>query len=529
MKKQLFYGDNLHILREYVKDETIDLVYLDPPFNSKATYNVLFKEKSGEQSEAQITAFDDTWHWNIETENIFQELVMTAQPNIVEMMNSFRNFIGTNDMMAYLTMMAPRLIELHRVLKDTGSIYLHCDTTASHYLKILLDTIFGFTNFKNEIVWKRTTSHSDGTKYGRNYDVIFFYTKTTDYIWNQQYTEHKEEYIRRFSHKDEDGRRWTDDNLSAKGLSGGGYRYEYKGIEGYWRCPIDTMKKLDEENRLYYTSKGGIRIKRYLDENKGSPVQALWNDINVINSQSGERLGYPTQKPEGLLERIIKSSSNEGDIVLDPFCGCGTAISVAEKLNREWIGIDITHLAVNLMKFRMKDTYGLEPDKDYEIHGEPKDIDGARDLALLDRYQFEWWSVSLIKAKPYGGKKKGADSGIDGVLFFQESDGKARKVIVQIKSGHTSVSHIRDLGRVIEREHAAIGIYICLEEPTKPMIKEAAEMGFYVSQGWGKNYPKCQILTIEQLLHGEEPKIPETQAFHSQAIKVDKDTQQDLF
>ena len=335
----LYYGDNLEILRKYIPDGSVDLIYLDPPFNSNATYNVLFKEPGGRSSEAQISAFEDTWQWTTEgSGRALQELASSAiTPQATkEFVSVLPNFVGQRTAMrAYLTMMAVRLVELRRVLKDTGSLYLHCDPTASHYLKLLLDTIFGANNFRNEIVWKRTSAHNDPGRYGANIDTILFYTRSDTWTWNEIYRPHGEEYIARFRHQDPDGRLWSDDNLTAKGLSGGGYEYEYKGVKSLWRCPLETMQRLDAEGKLHFTRAGGIRLKRYLDENQGIILQALWDDIPPINSQARERLGYATQKPEALLERIIQASSNEGDIVLDPFCGCGTAIVAAQRLNRK--------------------------------------------------------------------------------------------------------------------------------------------------------------------------------------------------
>ena len=355
----LFYGDNLPIMREYLPDESIDLVYLDPPFNSKKTYNVLFKHESGEESEAQMEAFDDTWHWDMSTAALYEELVTQSSAHVSQMISALRQFIGANQMLAYLVMMAARLVELHRILKPTGSMYLHCDPTASHYLKVIMDTVFGPENFRNEVIWKRTTAHSDSKRWGRVHDVLMFYSKTGENTWNKVYTAYEDEYKARFNRLDPDGRRWTDDNLTAKGLSGGGYTYEYKGSTSLWRVPIKTMKRLDDEGRLHFTSGGGIRLKRYLDEMPGRVIQDVVTDIPPINSQAKERLGYPTQKPITLLERIVRASSNPGDIVLDPFCGCGTTIAAAQQLGRQWIGIDITHLAIALQKYRLGTIAGL--------------------------------------------------------------------------------------------------------------------------------------------------------------------------
>jgi len=421
--------------------------------------------------------------------------------------------------------MTIRLIELHRVLKPTGSIYLHCDPTASHYLKVVMDTIFGPKSFRNEIVWKRTSAHSDPGRFGANIDILLFYTKGLKWTWNQLYTDYDERYLKRFRPRDPEGRRWTDYDLSAKGLSGGGYEYEYKGATSLWRVPRETMERLDSEGRLHFTSRGGIRQKRYLDELKGVALQALWEDIPPINSQSKERLGYPTQKPLALLERIIQASSNEGDLVLDPFCGCGTMVVAAHELARAWIGIDITHLAIALMTQRLDDVFGESVE--YEVIGQPVDVRSAKALADQDRFQFEWWALSLIKARPAGGKKKGADKGIDGIIFFvDEAKKKAKKVLVQVKSGHVQASYIRDLCHVVERDKAVMGFLVTLEPPTKPMITEALSAGYYHSPGWNRDYPKIQIRTIEQLLTGEGFDMPPTNITLARAQRESRNTEQ---
>ena len=501
----LYYGDNLDILRLHIPDESVDLVYLDPPFNSNQTYNILFQEKDGTQSASQIKAFGDTWRWDEASACSYEETV-EAGGQVAEAMQAFRKLLGTNDMLAYMSMMAPRLVELRRVMKPTSSLYLHCDSTASHYLKLLLDSIFGPVHFRNEVIWKRTSAHNDPKRYGRNTDTIFYFNKDEQWTWNKQFTKHDEDYLARFRHTDEDGRSWTDDNLTAKGLSGGGYEYEYKGVKSLWRCPEETMERLDREGRLHFTNRGGIRIKRYLDENKGVPLQALWGDIPPINSQSKERLGYPTQKPVALLERIIQASSNEGDIILDPFCGCGTTIAAAQKLDRRWIGIDITQLAISLIRYRLGDAFGK--DCQFEVIGEPTSLPDATALAKQDPYQFQWWALGLVKARP-ADEKKGADRGIDGRLYFHDEGkgGKTKQIIFSVKAGKVTVSHIRDLVGVISREKAQIGAFLSLEPPTSPMRKEAASAGFYKSP-WGK-HPRIQLLTIEDLLGGKSIDYPQ--------------------
>ncbi|MDD5127178.1 MAG: DNA methyltransferase [Dehalococcoidales bacterium] len=519
-KNKLYFGDNLNILRKYLTDESVDLIYLDPPFNSNATYNVLFQEKSGAKSAAQITAFEDTWEWGQESEFAYEELVKESPKKLADLIQAFRMFLGQNDMMAYLTMMAQRLAELHRVLKPTGSIYLHCDPTASHYLKLLMDAVFEPQNFRNEIVWKRSDAKGDtgqGAKhFGRVNDTILFYAKSDNNLFNPLYGELDADYVESFyRYKDPDGRRYKLDNmLGPGGAAKGNPFYEVMGVSRYWRYSKERMKQLIEAGRVIQTKPGTVPMyKRYLDESKGTPMTTNWSDISHLRGWSNEKLGYPTQKPEALLERIIKASSNEGDVVLDPFCGCGTAIAVAERLHRRWIGIDITHLAITLMRHRLNNAFpkDLSP---YEIIGQPRDLESARALARESehsgRYQFETWATGLVDAFPLHSQKKGADKGIDGYInFFDDNSGKAKTIIVQVKSGHVNASHIRDLKGVLEREKAPIGVYITLEEPTKPMLEEAAAAGFYEPEHWqGNLYPRIQILTIRELLDGKKVEYP---------------------
>jgi len=521
----LFYGDNLPILREHIADESIDLIYLDPPFNSNRSYNVLFQDESGQDSESEIEVFDDTWHWGPSAEATYQDLMSKGTASISGLVNSMRQLIGTNQMMAYLVMMAARLVELHRVLKPTGSLYLHCDPTASHYLKILLDTIFGPENYRNEVIWKRQSAHSDSRGYGSVHDVLLFYVKSNDFTWNDIYQPYDAEYVEQYyRYTDEKGRRFMSGDLGAAGLQGGGYEYEWKGVTRLWRVPRQTMERLDSQGRVFYTRNGIPRMKRYLDEAKGMPAQDVWTDLESLRSWHGERLGYPTQKPVSLLERIVQASSNPNDLVLDPFCGCGTTIAAAQQLGRRWIGIDITHLSIALQKYRLADAFGLVEKKDYEVVGEPEDLGGAHQLAQENRIQFQWWALSVIKAKPIGGVggsregKKGSDKGIDGVILLSDDpSGKANRVLVQVKSGHVKSGDIRDLHGTIDREGAAMGVFLTLEKPSKDMEAEAVEGGFYHSPGWNQDYPKIQVLTIEDLLGGAEPKMPPAATTFKQA------------
>jgi len=356
-----------------------------------------------------------------------------------------------------------------------------------------MDAVFGPVNFKNEIIWKRTSSHSDARRFGNVHDTLLFYAKGDKYSWNKTYQEYDEDYVRTYyRYSDPDGRKWMSDNLSARGLSGGGYEYEWKGIKGLWRCPQETMVKYDKKGKIYYTKNGIPRLKRYLDEAKGLPGQDMWIDIEALRSWHKERLGYQTQKPEALLERIIEVSSNEGDVVLDPFCGCGTAIIAAQKQNRHWIGIDITQAAMVVVKKRLRDTFGEEVL--FEVIGEPVSVADAKALAKEDPYQFQWWALGLVGARPVE-EKKGADKGIDGRLYFHDEGGtkaKTKQIIISVKSGeNVTVSQLRDLRGVIDRENAEIGVLISMAKPTRDMRKEAASAGFYKS-AWGK-HPRLQL------------------------------------
>ena len=515
MPNALYYGDNLAVLRESIASESVDLVYLDPPFNSNASYNVLFRSPAGAGSTAQIEAFEDTWHWGQEAESAFDQVMRSGKTNAADLLRAMRSFLGENDMMAYLAMMAVRLIELHRVLKDTGSLYLHCDPTASHYLKMMLDGVFGPLNFRNEVTWKRRHGFSsavhESVRFGNCTDTIFFYGKSDKAVFVPQYnrdTLEYREYVRKFfTLRDTNGRLYQ-----ATSLTNPAYRpnliYDYKGYKppaNGWMITREKMENWDRQNRIHFPAdpNGRLRRKSYADELKGMPIQNLWDDINQLGAHDDERLGYPTQKPVALLERIIAASSAPDGVILDPFCGCGTAIHAAQKLGRLWIGIDVTHLAISLIERRLKDAFsGIA----FEVHGTPQDLEGARDLALRDKYQFQWWAVSLIDAQPYGGKKKGADGGIDGLIYFRSDANTTERAIVSVKGGGVSVPMVRDLKGVLDREKAPVGVFLTLEPPTRPMEKEAASAGFYTLGE--RQYPRLQIITVEQALNGAKPAIP---------------------
>lgn len=454
----LFYGDNLEILRKYIPDETIDLIYLDPPFNSKRAYNIIFKDQDGKYPPSQIRAFDDTWHWSEETENAMDELSKPDYPaQLYRTLLAFRQALGTSDLMAYLVMMAIRLAEMYRVLKPTGSIYLHCDPTASHYLKIVMDQIFGIRNFRNEIVWCYSRPSAPRQRQlSRVHETIFWYSKGENWIFNP----------------DEIRQPYSQSSLKRAGYSG----YASKLTKGK---PVE-LKEIGKfpEDSIY---------------------------IPIVKGNSKEYIGYPTQKPVALLERIIKASSNEGDWVLDPFCGCGTTVAAAEKLNRRWIGIDITILAINLIEKRINDHF---PDAKYIVKGIPTDLEAAKVLARQSKYLFEQWFIMALGGQPYK-STGGADRGIDGFMYFKDLNGKTHTIIVSVKGGSFTVDMVRSLKGVVERENAAMGLLLSLQEPTPAMKSEAASAGFFQMPEVQKKYPKLQIFTVKEFFEGKRPDLPD--------------------
>jgi len=499
---KLYYGDNLRVLREHVADASVDLVYLDPPFNSNATYNVLFKAPDGHQSQSQIEAFDDTWHWTESAEDAYWQVLRGPNSDAAKMLEAMRGFLGANDMMAYLAMMAIRLIELHRVLKPTGSLYLHCDPTASHYLKILLDAIFGAGNFRSEISWRRQSAHNDAaqgrSQFGNVRDIILFYTRSSKWQWNWQYTSYDESYIKDFYRHIEPGtgRRYRLGDITAPGGADPKKRnphYEFLGVTRFWRYSQERMAQLHAEGRIIQTGPGRV-------------PQNDWTDILPLHGSSEERLGYPTQKPVALLERIVATSSNPGDFVLDPFCGCGTTVHAAQKLGRNWIGIDVTPLAINLIKRRLSEAFGAAAQ--FQVIGLPQDLDGAQALFQQDPHAFQLWAVSLIPdAQPWKGGKKGSDTGIDGQVYLRTGKSEGHRAMISVKGGkNVGVAMVRDFGHVIDREKALMGFFLTLTPPTRDMETEAVKAGF-VETDHGR-FRKLQILTIEQLLTGTRPEMP---------------------
>jgi len=553
----LYYGDNLDVLRQHVPDESVDLVYLDPPFKSDQDYNVLFAEHSGAASAAQIKVFTDTWQWDQAAARAYEKTV-EAGGDESRTMQAFRTILGTSNLLAYLAMMAPRLIELRRVLKGTGSLYLHCDPTASHYLKLLLDAVFGPENFRNEIIWRRTGAHGPRRSFGPIHDTLLFYSKSSAYYFRVVRRPYMRGHVETRYKLQPDGRSKfvTGGNiLTGAGTTHGESGQPWQGFDPsakgrHWAVPGDLAEQMPPEfgalgvieklDALY--AAGLVEIKlgaewpwpvRYLKQGDGQPLSDLWAsqpytgsyakgvqgtvqgstadidaDVQWLGRTDPERLGYPTQKPIGLLARIIKASCPGDGLVLDPFCGCGTTIEAAQRLGRRWVGIDITALATSLIKVRLRDAFG-DAAQFYTV-GEPITTTEAAELAATDPYQFQWWALGLVGARPID-EKKGADKGIDGRIYFHDqAGGKTKQVILSVKAGKVQVQHLRDLRGVLDREEAQIGVLVSLQPSTQPMRTEAASAGFYESP-WGK-HPRLQLLTVEELLDGERIDMPPQQS-----------------
>lgn len=507
----LYYGDNLAIMREHIPDESVDLIYLDPPFNSNASYNVLFKAPEGHQSKAQIEAFDDTWHWTEAAELAFDRVMESGNSQVSEMLRAMLVFLGRNDMMAYLTMMAVRLLELHRVLKPTGSLYLHCDPTASHYLKILLDAVFGKKNYVNEIIWKRTNARGTDQRWPKLNDTIFLYSKSDNYFFKPTRVKAEKEKLPHTLITGPDGQKYQTFELTGagqtkKGDSGKTWRgFDPNKFGRHWANSAQQREEWNASGQIHWPKNDGFPRRKaekpFNPENREIIVGTVWTDIDRINQSAKERLGYPTQKPVALLERILAASSNPGDVVLDPFCGCGTTLHAAARMDRKWIGIDITHLAIALIRRRLNEAF---PEMEFNTIGVPKDSDGARALALADTYEFQKWALSMIDAQPYKGGKKGGDGGVDGYLYFKPDGKKTEKAIVSVKGGHSlNPAMVKDLIVTVDQEGAKMGIFLTLETPTKGMITQAAAAGIYKTEY--SQFPKIQIITVERLFQPASP------------------------
>lgn len=505
---ELHFGDNLDVLRG-MPAESVDLIYLDPPFNSNADYGLLYGTRRGGPSQAQAHAFDDMWTWGPDAQEALRDTA-ARHMEAGALLDAFEKLFRASDMMAYLAMMSVRLIEMHRVLKSTGSLYLHCDSTASHYLKMLLDAIFGPLNFKNEIIWQRTGAHNDAKRWGRVTDTVLFYSKSSEYTFNPQFTAYDPEYVaERYRYKDEStGRLFWPNTMTA---AGPGPARTFRGVEmqpptgTHWRFSQKEIDRLEAEGGIYYSKAGKPYVKSFLDERKGRTVQSLWTDI-VMSKSGAERLGYPTQKPLALLERIILASTNEGDVVLDPFCGCGTAVEAAEKLKRRWIGIDVTYLAVHVIETRLQKAFGSSIKNRYRLFGRPEDADDARALAARDWLEFQKWAVMMLGGLPKD--RPGPDGGIDGIIrYHRVGIEQPNRAVVSVKGGmNVGVDAIHKLKSVVHREKAEIGVLVCLERPTAPMVAEALSADKVGPAS--KRVYALQIVTVDDLFKDTPVNIP---------------------
>lgn len=511
-KNQLYFGDNLEVLRTYIKDETVDLVYLDPPFNSNRNYSVIFNRNGAtdDDAAAQIEAFKDTWHWTHVTEEQYTDFLDTGPGRVVDALAAFRSMLGENDAMAYLVNMAPRLVELHRVLKPTGSLYLHCDPTMSHYLKIILDAAFGPEHFVNEVIWKRTSAHNKTKRYGPVHDVILMYAKGKKWTWNPQHVPYDEDYVTEFyRHKDSAGRRYRLSDLTSNN-PGGRYLWKDSPPPGnrYWGVSEETMRDYEERGLVQYSKNGIPSFIRYLDTMPGQLLQDVWADIKPLGARAAERLGYPTQKPLALLERIITASTNPGDVVLDPFCGCGTTVDAAQKLGRRWMGIDVTYISIDLIVKRLQHTYGNDIAKTFTVTGIPYDVAAAQAMFSKDAFEFERWAVTLVGAQP--NEKQVGDRGIDGVgRFVMDGKGGVGKILVSVKGGKTlNPGMVRDLAGTIQTQKAHMGILVTLTPATRGVQDAIDHGGYWTHPATGAKFPVLQHITIQELLKGKRPQLP---------------------
>ncbi len=551
-KNELHYGDNLEVLTAHPAwDGQIDLIYLDPPFNSNRSYNVLFgKSKGVAGAQAQIQAFDDTWTWSPEVAQHYHELTTGGLPlRASDALEAMHKLLGESDVLAYMVMMTPRLVQLHRKLKDTGSLYLHCDPAASHYLKIMLDAIFGPDQFRNEIIWRRTGAHGKVKRYAPTHDVILFYTKTDDYKWRAPTKAFMQGHVDEYFVKDERGWRtnYYGNVLTGSGLRGGESGKPWKGIDPsakgrHWAIPGALVDDLDEDlsamtqhqklDRLLEL--GHIKIipgqawpmyERYITPKDGTPAPDIWTyqpytegtvfesdegidaDVRWLSPRDSERLGYQTQKPVGLLKRIIAASTDPGDVVLDPFCGCGTTIEAAQELDRHWLGIDITYISIDLIQKRLRGRYGDTIAATFTTDGIPRDMEGAHALFAKSPFDFERWAVSLVDATP--NERQVGDRGIDGVAQFplDNKDGKG-KAIVSVKGGALNPAMVRDLLGTVEAQKAEMGILVSLERATRGVTDAAAHSGNFTATALGRSYPRVQVISIEELLAGKKPNMP---------------------
>ena len=519
----LYFGDCLDWMREW-DSESVDLIYLDPPFNSKQDYNMLFAAEAG--GDAQWRAFGDTWVWDQAAARRVDAYVGAVTKPAHRSISGLYQMLGECGMLAYLTYMAERLEECWRLLKPTGSIYLHCDPTASHYLKAVMDDLFGADNFRSEVIWKRTSSHNRAKRWAPVHDVILFYARD-GFTWNRVLQPLDNEYVKRYYRYNDDRGIWQSTDLRGPGTRTGDSGQPWRGIDPtakgrHWEPPPDRampdwfefpdgysdlsvrerLDIMDEQGMIHWPPKGSIpRFKRYLTDRAGAPVADVVTDIGPLGSHAKERLGYPTQKPTKLLERIIEASSNRGDLVLDPFCGCGTTIAAADALDRRWVGIDIDSHAVEVMLQRLGDrtipTYGI-----------PADYRSAVRLAETDPFGFETWAVQRAPGFAPNIRQVG-DGGVDGrgTLAARPDDWPTRLALAQVKGGkRPAVDGLRAFCGVTRRKRAAVGCYITVDPIQSPQARADAWLGDIHVQG--VKYDRMNLWSIHDYFDDRPPRLP---------------------
>lgn len=509
---RLFYGDNLTIMQN-MPSACVDLIYLDPPFNSQRTYNLIYTRVTGLPLPEQEEAFCDAWKMDPEKEEMARRMPIVlreygADEGLVAFWDAWIKALRNTQprLLAYLVYMTYRLFEMRRLLKPTGAVFLHCDPAASHYIKVIMDGVFGHENFRNEIIWKRTSAHSGARRCGPVHDTIFFYSKGGKYTWNHLYQAYDKDYVDAFyTHVDGDGRQWRRSDLTGAGTRNGETGKPWRGIDvtakgRHWAHPPAVLDEMDAAGRIHWPqkAKGMPMLKRFLAEQPGAPLQDVWTDIPPIHNMSSDRLGYPTQKPVALLDRIIRAASNAGEVVFDPFCGCGTTIYAAHAAGRKWIGCDIAIWSIRIVRDVLLKRHGLKEGKDYKVAGVPVTVEQAQDLFERDPRQFQHWVAELAGGFP--STKHSGDRGIDGSIYYETANG-LRRMVLSVKGGKLSPAFVRELRGTMERERETdMAGFICLQEPTRGMLQEAAEAGMFRYQG--RDYHKLQIRTVAELLDG---------------------------
>ena len=529
---QLYYGDCRTVMQDF-RLASIDLIYLDPPFNSQRQYNSIYRDETGRPLPDEVNAFSDMWELDAATAEAARHMPILLRDSgmddaTVQLWNLWLRALRYTQprLLAYIVHMTERLLLIHRVLKPTGSLYLHCDPTASHYLKVVLDGLFGHANFRNELIWKRTSAHSGARRYGAIHDVILFYSKPNRYTWNRVYQAYDQTYIDQFyTHHDDDGRRWRRSDLTGAGVvQHGATGQPWRGIDvsakgRHWsRSPAD-LDRLDADGRIHWPRrKGGMpMLKRYLDEQPGLAAQDVLTDVRPIHNLSNERMGYATQKPLALMERLIQASSNPGDVVLDPFCGCATTLEAAHKLGRRWIGIDRAYHAINrVVRLRLGERCGLVEGADFTIDGVPETLEAAEAKWRHNKFEFQEWAIESVDAFPSA--RRTGDGGIDGRLYFDlPGESTLQSMTIEVKGGtHVTIGDVRALRGVLERDDAQMAGLILMRPrsagQTRNFGLEMEDAG--TMRVLGIDYPRMQVLTVEEILAGQRFKTPTVAGRH---------------